>query len=112
MAIPIWESGGFCCPGCGSRLQTSVALLRVAIPSALAIALVISFYLGFRGLTALGVGLLAFVPVSVIILVILTVVFPPSLQLFAGSASRARHDNPEGRGAKCDQSDQSKDGEP
>jgi len=101
--IPTWESGGFPCPGCGRRLQTSVALLKLTVPCGLAMAFGLSFYLGFRGFAGAGVALLASIPLCIIVLAILSVIFPPSLRLFPGAVGQ----NPDG--SEATQSDQTKD---
>jgi hypothetical protein len=79
--VPTWESGGFPCPVCGRLLHTSVAILKIAVPLAFAFSATLFFYFGFRGLTAILAALAASIPLAAILIVPLTLIFPPSLRL-------------------------------
>jgi hypothetical protein len=94
--VPTWEAQGFACAVCGRCLHTSVAILKIVIPLAVASSGALFFHLGFRGLTSILLALVGAVPLTVILIVPLTLIFPPSLQLVDRPKSKSlRTDGPD-----------------
>jgi hypothetical protein len=86
--IPIWESGGFPCRACGGILKSSVPTIKLTLPVTLTVSLSLCFYFGLRGLRVILVTLIASVPLYFIVSAIISLIFPPGLELVSRRIDR------------------------
>lgn len=70
------------CSGCGEKLQPSHRFLRFAFITALALTVIVSMALGFRGWHLLAVSALLFVPINFGWMFIYVRVVPPRFERY------------------------------
>ena len=79
--IPIWESGGFSCPGCGQLLRSNASRLKWAWVLTLFLTIGACFLFGVRSAIAIVALLFSSVLLSFVTYALFGLVSPPPLEL-------------------------------
>src|SRR6266568_2768571 len=79
--IPLWESGGFPCPGCSQLLRTNTSSLKWAWVLTLFLIIDTGFLFGVRSSIAIVALLMSSVPLSFVTSALLGLVSPTQLEL-------------------------------
>jgi len=78
---PLWESGGFPCPGCSQLLRTNTSSLKWAWVLTLFLTIDAGFFWGARGSIAIVALLMSSVPLSFVIYALFALAFPTQFEL-------------------------------